>query len=120
MTHANVVAVWGKEDVLSSAIEHFLLTKPDWQVVSINGKGGEDAVAAAVAAIRPDILIIPIAGQDDPSACLVQCLLHDHPAIKVILISLEDNAVDVYSRQNVVISQASDLFAMIDNEFIRP
>jgi len=110
-----MVVVWGREDLLSSSIEYFLATKEDWKVVSISNKEDLDALILAVETTHPDIVII-LQGDHNGLTNLPLQLLQDHPAIKVITISLENNAMEVYSKQKIMVKQVSDLITVIENE----
>ena len=115
ITKAKMVVVWGREDLLSSSIEYFLATKEDWKVVSISNKEDLDALILAVETTHPDIVII-LQGDHNGLTNLPLQLLQDHPAIKVITISLENNAMEVYSKQKIMVKQVSDLITVIENE----
>jgi hypothetical protein len=115
MTKPKMIVIWGSEDILSSSIELFLAGKDEWKVVSISNKEGLDALILAVETTQPDIVIIHQGCQNDPANLPMQ-LLQDHPAIKVIKISLENNMMDVYSKQEIMVKQASDLITVIENE----
>lgn len=81
-----MIVVWGREDLLSSSIEHFLAAKEDWKVVSISNKEDLDALILAVETTQPDIVIIHQGCHNDPTNLPLQ-FLQDHPAIKVITIT---------------------------------
>ena len=115
MTKSKMIVVWGDEDILSSAIEFFLASKADWKVVNISKKDNVNALIRAVKTSQPDIVILH-GGKDDCVANLPLRLLQDHSAIKVITISLENNSMEVYTRQNIWVKQPSDLISVIENE----
>ena len=114
MTKPKKIVVWGSEDILSSSIEFFLAAKEDWNVVSISNHEDLDALISAVETTQPDIVIINQACNADLTNLPLQ-LLQDHPAIKVITIGLENNVMDVYSKQKVLVKQAADLITVIEN-----
>ena len=115
MTKPKKIVIWGGEDILSSAIELFLAAKGDWKVISISNTENLDALTLAVETKQPDIVIIYQECQNVPTNLLLQ-LLQEHPAIKVIQISLENNVMEIYSKQNLLLKQASDLITAIENE----
>jgi DNA-binding NarL/FixJ family response regulator len=115
MAWSKMIVIWGSENILSSSIELFLADKADWKVVRISNKEDLDALILAVEATKPDIVIIHQGCHADPTNLPLQWL-QDHPAIKVITISLEDNLLDVYSKQKKKVKQASDLISVIENE----
>jgi hypothetical protein len=112
MTKSKMIVVWGDEDILKLSIEYFLSANEDWKVVSISNKAGLDELLLSAEATQQDIVVVYQACSNDPSNMLPQ-LLQDHPAIQVITISLENNAMEVYSKQKIMVRQASDLITVI-------
>jgi hypothetical protein len=110
-----MVVVWGGEDVLSSSIEFFLATKVDWQVISISKTKGLDALTQAVETTHPDIVIIFQECYNSSNNIPLQ-LLMDYPAIKVIMMNLEDNTLEVFNKQNIKVKHASDLITVIEQD----
>lgn len=115
VTKSKMIVIWGSEDVLSSSIKHFLTAKADWKVVSISNIEDLDAMILSVDTTQPEIVIIYQGCHNDSVDLLLQ-LLQSHPTIKVIMISLEDNLMDVYSKQKKLVRQASDLISVIEND----
>ena len=114
MAKPKMIVVWGSEDILSSSIEHFLASKEDWKVVRASKKEDLEALLLAVENTNPDIVIIYREESHWVFNLPLQPLL-DHPAIKVITISLENNEMHVYSKQNICVKEASDLIAAIED-----
>jgi DNA-binding NarL/FixJ family response regulator len=114
MMKSKMVVLWDSEDILSSFIELFLSSKADWKIVSVSTKEDLSALILASETTQPDIVIIHQGRHNDPTNLPLQ-LLQDHPAVRVITISLEDNLMDVYSKQKVMVRQASDLISAIEN-----
>lgn len=115
MTNAKMILIWGGEDILSSSIEFILSAKDDWKVVSISNQEGCGTLSMALETTQPDIVIIHQGFHHDPTQLALQ-LLQDHPAIKVIMINLENNVIEVYSKQKILAKEASDLITVIENE----
>lgn len=115
MAKSKTIVVWGGEDLLSSSIELFLATVADWQVISLSNTEDQRALQLAVETSRPDIVIIPQGHQEGQSDLALQ-LIRAHPAIKVIMIGLDTNLMDVYSKQKIWVKQSSDLLGVIENE----
>jgi hypothetical protein len=115
VANSKTIVVWGGQDILSSSIEFLCSAHDDWKVVSISNKQALDALFWDADATQPDIVIIHHGNDNEPAKLPLQ-FLQDHPAIKVITISLENNAMEIFSAQRVVIEQASDLIAVIENE----
>jgi chemotaxis response regulator CheB len=115
MTKSKTIVIWGSEGIFGSSIERFLAAKEDWKVVSISNTEDRDALILAVETLQPDIVIIHQGFPDDLANLALQ-LLPNHPAIKVIMVSLENNLMDVYSKQAILAKEASDLITVIENE----
>lgn len=109
------ILLWNCEDILSSSIEFFLTSHEDWKVVSISKKEGLYVLNRAVETSHPDFVIIQ-QGTQIGSTNLALQLLQDHPAIKVIVLSLENNMLDIYSKQKIFMQKATDLIGVIENE----
>jgi len=115
MTEEKLILFCGGEDILSSSIEFILSTRDDWKVISISNLEGCEALRKAMETLHPDIVIIHQEFHLAPKRLMLQ-LLQDHPAIKVIMVSLENNMIEVYSKQNILAKETSDLITVIENE----
>ncbi len=113
MAKSKTIVVWGDQDLLGSSIEYFLSGK-GWRVFCISTKEELEALIQAAETETVDILIIH-SGRHDDFANHPLLLLRDHPSIRVISVSLEDNMVEVYSKQKVVVKQAADLMTVIED-----
>ena len=114
MTKEKLILLCGGEDILSSSIEFTLSTRDDWKVFSISNLKGCETLRKAMETLHPDIVIIHQEFHQDPKHLILQ-LLMDHPTIKVIMVSLENNMIEVYSKQNILAQEASDLITVIEN-----
>ena len=115
MAKSKIIVVWGSEDILNSSIEVFLAVKEEWKVARISNKEDLDALILAVETTQPDIVIIHQECINGPTNLPLQ-LLKDHAVIKVITISLENNTMEVFSKQKLMVRQASDLITVIEHE----
>ena len=109
------ILIWGNEDILSSSIELFLEANKNWNVVNLSNNDDLNILIQAMETMQPDIVIINQDPWNNPTNLPLE-FLKDHPAIKVIIVNLENNAMEVYSKQKIIVKQASDLIAVIDNE----
>lgn len=115
MTKSKIIVVWSCEDIFCSSIKHFLAPKEDWKVVSISNKEDLDALILAEEIKNQGFVIIHQGNHNDPTNLSLQ-FLQDHPEVRVIQISLEDNVLDVFSKQKISITEVSDLITVIENE----
>jgi hypothetical protein len=111
-----MVVIWGGDDLFSTSLEYLLTTKENWKVVSISNKEDLDSLLLVEDPTNLDITIIH-QGYLNSEENLPVSLLKDHPAIKVIMLSLENNLLDIYSKQEILIERSSDLITAIENCF---
>ncbi|MGB7874109.1 MAG: hypothetical protein WBL25_06970, partial [Anaerolineales bacterium] len=105
-------------DLLSSSVETFLTAQKGWRVVSISNEENFEALIQAVAKVHPDVVIIQQGDRSSNSYPLMK-LIQDHPGLRVITVSLMDNLMGVYSKQDILIKSASDLIAVVDADPIK-
>jgi DNA-binding NarL/FixJ family response regulator len=113
-TETKMIVVWGSKDIFSSSIQHLLATREDWKVVSVLNREELDSLILSVKDTCPDIVILRQGDHDFPSNIPLE-LLQDHPTIKVVVISLENNLIDIYNKQKILIKDSSDLITAIEN-----
>ncbi len=86
--------LWGRDDVLSRAIELFLTSSKYWEVITIRDTQPVELLQKTIDDLDPNVVIIH---QGDNKACsdekegLPFHLIQKHPGIKVIIMSLENN-----------------------------
>lgn len=113
MTNKRDILVCGREDILSYAIGLFLSANEDWIVNTTTFQEEMNELIAAIETIQPDIVIIQQDLYENPTSIPFQ-LLRDHPGITVILVSLANNLMEIYSKQQVCVKQVSDLISFIE------
>lgn len=115
MTKSRTVLLWGGDDLLSSSIEIFLASQAGWKVISFSEKDGFEVLEKALESTGSEIVILR-AADEAKSEGLSMRLLQDHPALKVINVGFENSCLEVYTRQRVKVSQASDLISILEYE----
>jgi hypothetical protein len=113
MTKSKTIVLWGREDLLSSSVELFLTAQKGWHVISISDEENFDALLLAVDKVHPDVVILQQGDRAGNSNLPIK-LLQDHPKLKVITVSLNDNLMEVYSKQNILVKSASDLISVVE------
>jgi len=106
------IVLWGREDLLSTSVELFLTTQKGWKVVNIPNEESLDVLSSTVDKLNPDVVII----QQDDLVCnlnLPAMLLQNHPGLRVITVSPHDNRMEVYSKQDILVTSASDLLSVV-------
>jgi len=113
MKKSKKIVLWGREDLLSSSVELFLTNQKGWQVISISDEEKFETLIRAVNKVDPDVVFIH-QGDRAGNSNLPMRLLQDHPDLKVITFSLQNNLMEVYGKQNIIIESASDLIAVVE------
>jgi hypothetical protein len=106
--------LWGQDDLFARAIASFLEARKTWRVVRISSEQGLDFLVGQINMLQPDVVIL------NPGNCtLVEHLpmqvIQRQPALKVIVVSLENNLIQVFQKQNLMIHEASDLLSIIES-----
>jgi len=118
MMRTRTIVLWGREDILSSSVEIVLTGQKGWNVVSISDEANFEALIMVVDKVHPDVVIIQQGDHSSNSYPLMK-LIQDHPGLRVITVSLMDNMMEVYSKQDILISSASDLISVVGAEPIK-
>lgn len=86
-------------------------------MISISNEENYDELMLAVNRVNPDVVIIH---QKDPNLYLnlPAILLHDHPKLKVVTLSLNNNLMEVYSKQDILVKSTSDLISVVDADLV--
>jgi DNA-binding NarL/FixJ family response regulator len=113
MMKSKTIVLWGREDLLSSSVELFLTAQKGWKVINISNEENFDALLLAVDKEHPDVVILQQGDRAGNSNLPIK-LLQDHPGLKVITVSLNDNLMEVYSKQNILVKSASDLISVVE------
>ena len=114
MMKSKTIVLWGREDLLSSSVELFLTNQKGWEVISISNEESFNALLEAVDKMHPDVVIIH-QGDRSTNSSLPMQLIQDYPGLKVITLSLQDNLMEVYSKQNILVKAASDLISAVES-----
>ena len=107
------IVLWGQEDLLSSSVELFLTAQKGWHVLKISQEENFEALVLEVEEFHPDVVIIQQGDYASKSYPLMK-LIQNHPKLKVITVSLRDNMMEVYSKENVLIESASDFISVVN------
>lgn len=111
--HARKVILWGREDLLSRAVRLFLETRMDWMVVRVSNDGNVEDLFHILLRERPDVVIL-CQDRFDGDAELPLRLINAQLCLKVVTLNLENNLMQVYSKQNVMIQGITDLLSVIE------
>ena len=115
MQKPKLIVIWDGEDILSSYIGLYLAAREDWKVVRVSSKEDLEDLIPLMEKAQADVVLIHQRSQNDPSKFQLD-FIRSQPSIKVITVNLENNAMEVYSKQNIMVQQASDLIAAIESQ----
>lgn len=113
MKISRTVILWGREDVLGKSVEFFLNKCQGWEVIRVTDQQSIEDLYQEVIKTSPEAIIL---NQGD-SACdtrLPLRLMQSFPGLKVITVSLEDNLMEIYSKQKVCVKNVSDLLSVVE------
>jgi DNA-binding NarL/FixJ family response regulator len=102
--------------LLEEGMEALLSREPDMQVIGIPF-ASETSFLQDVADMRPDVILMNEAGPLTSQRILE--LLKNLPtlaALRVITVRPQDNTIDLYERQRVVVTEVDDLLSLIRSE----
>ena len=127
MTKPGKVVLWGEDELLTRAMEMLLMdqqTEP-WQVIRLAAHMGNASIVETIRRIMPDLVIIYQAKPYKDCDPLIKLLheqpdlavLADQPEARVIIVSLENNVVQVYSKHSITVRQVSDLLSVIEDRY---
>jgi len=108
------IVFWGRADLLDSSVESILASLAGWEVVCVSNKAGIKALNMAVKKANPDIIIIRFE-KNHTIPFLPMQIINDHPGIKVITLGFDNNSMEVYSKQTILIKQVSDLISVFED-----
>lgn len=116
MQKKKTVILWGRDDVLSQAIEIFLAAKSEWEVITIRDKQTIDQFQKVVDDLHPKVIIINRGDNksSDNEKDFPIHLIQKNMGIKVITMSLENNKAEVLNKQQVVIKEICDLLNTVE------
>jgi len=110
------VVLWGRGDLLSSSVELSLAAQKGWKVVNVYyDENNPETLIKTVDTINPDIVIMQ-KGDLAINMNLPTLLLHDHPELKVVTINHNNNMMEVFSKQNILITSVSDLTSIVETD----
>jgi hypothetical protein len=109
------VIIWGRDDLLNWIIKYFLTNGKDWEVVGLSNELGIDFLIQEVENINPDVVFV-FQNKCVNSTRLLMQLLYARPTLTMITINLENNAMEVYTKKQISVTQVSDLISIVESE----
>ena len=108
-----VIVLWGDDNLLLGAVELFLNARETWKVVRFSNECDDGTLIQEMAGVHPDDFILD-EGTFFKKLHLLTKFMQDFPKLKVITLNPNNNCVEVYSKQNILIQSASDLISVVE------
>ena len=113
------IVFWGREDIFSYSVKYFLSAENEWRVHNVSPREKLDVVIQMINEVNPEVVVIH---QENYARGINQSnvLLQGRPKLKVITFSSGDAVMEVYSKQDVLVTSASDFLSVIKADLLTP
>jgi DNA-binding NarL/FixJ family response regulator len=105
------VLVVENQILMGAGVQSLLGVQADLEVMGISPRDQAE-LAGEIRRLRPDLVVV---NKDshwvDPTNLLA--VLQDYPALRLVVVSANDNLVCIYDKHQVLTSRASDLLGII-------
>ena len=108
---ARKAIIWGQNDLLVQAVGSFMKSR-NWDITHVSGCQAADFLLFETKRIHPEIVILCREGADE--SALAFRLIDEQACPRVITLGLDSNLMQVYSKQNITLREASDLLVILD------
>jgi hypothetical protein len=108
MAKSKTVVLWGNEDILITSVELLLESRKEWEVISLSNKENIDTLIQTAITTHANIAIMQQGEHSDPTFLPLQ-LIKFLPSLKVITFNLDNNSMEVFSKQKILVKDVSDL-----------
>lgn len=103
------VLVIENQRLLGAGIERLLRREADLQVVGVMPEN-QGALLQAIGYSHADVVILDASATD---AAGLLALLEQYPGLRLVLVSADDGLVRTYEAHQVIVTQATELVALI-------
>jgi len=108
------IILWGRDDLLSQAVDLFLQTSQSWDVIRLSSDIGEERLIQETRRINPDVVVLCRDRVDEDSSLPLR-LIDEQVCLRVVTVGLESNLMQVYSKHNVILQGASELLSIVES-----
>ena len=105
--------LWGQASLLVDSVEFCLKTGAGWEVNKLSSDCGAEYLLQQVKTIKPAVVIL-CQEKDAGDTTLLMQLDQIQYCSKVVMVSMESNLIQVYSKHNLIMHNVSDLLAVIE------
>ena len=110
--HSQKAILWGQVDVLAQAVSAFLQKSIIWDVIQIQGDEGIEKLIEVTKQVNPDVVILCQEKMGDHASLPIQ-LIQEQLCLKVVIVGLESNLMQVYSKHNIIFKGDSDFLSIV-------
>ncbi len=112
-----VVVVSRRESLLGRAVEYLTADGREWVILrAVDSQSAADLVKKVEEA-SPDTVVISRDEHTNDQRLFVQLLRDCMGLKKVVVVSLQENMIEVYCKQRIQVKSAQDLFSEIEKQF---
>jgi hypothetical protein len=116
MKKSKKAILWGRDDLLSKAMEMFLTAEETWKVVKVPVERGRAWLFEQAKSIKPGVIILYSENCLEDSSLPLK-LIQDQPNLRVVTVSQEGNQMQVYSKHSILVREAADLLSIIEDRY---
>jgi Zn-dependent M32 family carboxypeptidase len=116
LVNTKVIVISRRESLLGRAVEYLTADEKEWMILRVSDSQNLEDWIQKVEETDPNVVII---SQDELGydEHLLARLNQDCPQVKkVILVSLSENLLEVYSKQKIQVKSVQDLFSEVENQ----
>lgn len=114
-TEEKTIILWGDDDLLVTAVEHVLAGRRNWKVLRVLGNCTDESLSDEISYVNPDVLIVHEGVLADDAHRLIR-FVQEYPQLKIIIINLTNNLIEIYNKQTIRIKEATDLLKLIEKD----
>jgi hypothetical protein len=116
MVNTRKAIVWGRDDLLARVVNHVLGANKSLDIVEVSSIDPEENLFGEIQRVKPDVVILCQEKiEDNPTLPLK--LIWNCQTLRVISVDMVGNFVQVYSKYNVVLQNASDLLSVVEGRW---
>ena len=97
--------------LLSEGVEHLLASDPHLSVISTVFQG-EDALIDTITTQHPNVVVLTVE-LTFPQWSKLRTFFENLKELRVLVIDLEEDCIDVYDKHTVTVTHANDLLAIV-------
>jgi hypothetical protein len=106
--------VWGRNDLLVQAVGSFLKST-GWDAIHILSNEDVENLVGETKKVNPEVVIL-CREKTDESALALR-LIDEKCCLRVITLGLDNNHIQIYSKQSVTLRGAADLLSIIERGY---